>query len=224
SIASHELKTPVTVIKGFAQLLTATLPPEQTEAKKFTSKISHNIDKVNRLISDFLDVSVLHTGKLKFLNAKFELHQFLKDKIEDLKMVITDHPLSFSGKGEFWVEGDIDRVSQVINNLVTNAAKYSEPGTAIKIRLAKSNGYAKIEIEDFGVGIPEKYHDRVFQRFFQAQKHQSPDVYHGLGLGLYISSLIVRHHGGILDFKSKTQGTIFYFTIPYNNNGERASK
>ncbi len=215
-IASHELKTPVTTIKGFSQMLSEKLKNiKDEESRYFLSKINNQVEKLDHLINDLLDVSRIETGKLKFEKKEIELSALTHGLVENFQYIITSHSLSFVSEGSFWVEGDTQRIEQVITNLITNAVKYSPADSKIIVSLKAKDGKARIEVEDFGFGISEKDQEKVFNRFFQS-KHKNRKIYPGLGLGLYIAKTIIKHHGGELNFVSKKSGgTIFYITLPY---------
>ncbi|MBL8030284.1 MAG: PAS domain S-box protein [Candidatus Doudnabacteria bacterium] len=216
SIASHELKTPVTTIKGFSQMLSEKLKNiKDEESRYFLGKINNQVEKIDHLINDLLDVSRIETGKLKFDTKELNLNSLVHNLVENFQYIVTSHSISFSSEGNFWIEGDNQRIEQVITNLITNAVKYSPPDSKIIINLKAVNKQACIEVEDFGFGISEHDQEKVFHRFFQS-KHKNHKIYPGLGLGLYIARTIVKHHGGELSFISKkTGGTIFSINIPY---------
>lgn len=217
NIVSHELKTPVTTIKGFSQLLGNKIQKADAQTKFFLDKIDTQTDKLIRLINSLLEVSRLENGKLEFKKCDFELNTLMTRVVEDLKIAIPSHVISCSGVGRFWISGDDDRIEDVFINLITNAAKYSPPGSKIKISLKKKGDFAYVEIEDFGFGILEKDHQKVFSRFFRSKSSNKENL-PGLGLGLYISHAIIKNHNGLLDFRSKKIGTgsIFYFSLPYD--------
>ncbi len=215
SVASHELKTPVTTIKGFAQLLAVEAEKLPPKSFYFVEKINNQVDKLTRLINDLLDISRIETGKLKFRRRVFELRQLVEETVQDLKVGIPRHRLVVKLKEKFWVFGDVDRIAQVLTNLVNNAVKYSPQAKKIIISLAKEGKYAKVSVEDFGIGIDKKSEQRIFERFYQQKKAKS-EAYPGLGLGLYISSSIIKAHQGKIGARRKiNKGTIFYFNLPF---------
>ena len=218
NIASHELKTPVTTIKGFAQILSEKIEKEKGDptTKYFLNKINVQADKLSRLVNDLLDISRLETGKLKVEKSRFELNRLIDRSMEDLKMSIKDHAINFKSDTRFWVHADYEHIERVLVNVVNNASKYSAAGTKIKICLRqKDKNTVAVEVEDFGIGIAEKDRAKIFNRFFQSKSSSGTGP--GMGLGLYISRAIIKYHGGNLDFetKTKTKGTIFHFTLPY---------
>ena len=215
SVASHELKTPVTTIKGFAQLLleqSRSLPAKNTY---FIEKINTQVDKLTRLINDLLDISRIETGKLKFRRRIFELKQLVQEVVQDLKVGLPHHKLILRSNEKFWIFGDADRIGQVISNLVNNAAKYSPQAKKIIVNLAKDGKHAKVSVEDFGIGIDKKNEQKIFERFYQ-QKKPKGETFPGLGLGLYISSNIIKAHQVKIGVqRKKRNGTIFHFTLPF---------
>lgn len=219
NIASHELKTPVTTIKGYSQLLNQMLKKGDKNAKVYLEKINRQADKLSRLIGDMFDVSRLETGKLIFENHSFELGNLIKQSIEALKISVKTHQITFKSTGNFWIYGDEQRIESVIINLVNNSVKYSPHNTKIIITLTEKNNRACVEVEDFGYGISEKDREKVFNRFFQSPSSNKKKLA-GLGLGLYISNTIIRHHGGTLNFRTKTdsKGTVFFFTLPFHRS------
>ncbi len=219
SVASHELKTPVTTIKGFSQLLSQRLEKKDKKSRQFLATINSHADKLNHLINDFLDVSRISTGKLKFRYGTFNLTVLAKKTIADLKVIIHSHNITFKNSEDFWIAGDQERVGEVITNLLTNAAKYSPAGSKIILSITGEKQRVKVSVEDFGIGIPKKLRHKIFTRFFQAKTH-SAQAFPGLGLGLYISSVIIKEHKGSLDFVSKNKGSIFYFILPVKNSRE----
>ncbi len=215
SVASHELKTPVTTIKGFAQLLAVQaekLPPKNLY---FVGKINNQVDKLTRLINDLLDISRIETGKMKFRRRVFELKQLIEETAQDLKVGIPHHRLILKLKEKFWIFGDMDRIAQVLTNLINNAVKYSPHAKKIIISAVKEGKFARVSVEDYGVGIDKKSEQRIFERFYQ-QKKTRGEAYPGLGLGLYISSSIIKAHKGRIGARRKKhKGTIFYFNLPF---------
>ncbi len=216
NVISHELKTPVTTIKGYSQMLSDILQNNDKQTRSFLEKINKHADKLTRLINDMFDVSRIETGKLIFENRSFELEKLAKQTIEGMKIAIKSHEISFKSSGKFWVRGDSHRIEAVIINLINNAAKYSPAGTKIKVCLTECDKKACIEVEDFGYGISEQDKEKIFKRFYQNNDSNKKNLA-GLGLGLYIANSIVKHHGGSLSFRSKAPkaGTIFFFTVPY---------
>ena len=220
NIASHELKTPVAAIKGFVQILNQKMKKVSPETSYFLDKINLHTDKLSRLVNDLLDVSRIETGKLKFKKITFELSDLLKEVIEGVDVALPHHSISFKNSHRFWIRGDSEHIERVIINLLTNAAKYSPVGSKIKVSLEEKDGKARVNVEDFGIGINKKDQLKIFKRFFQSKDSSKSSGLPGLGLGLYIAREILKHHGGELHFESKreSKGSIFYFLLPYSKH------
>ena len=218
NIASHELKTPIAAIKGFVQILNQKMKKASPETSYFLDKINLHTEKLGRLVNDLLDVSRIETGKLKFKKMTFELSELLEEVIDGVQVALPYHHVSFRNKHRFWIRGDREHIERVIINLLTNAAKYSPAGSKIKVSLEEKAGCARVNVEDFGIGINKKDQLKIFKRFFQSKDNSQTSGLPGLGLGLYIAREILKHHGGELQFESKerSKGSIFYFLLPYS--------
>lgn len=214
SVTSHELRTPITSIKGFAQLLQMRTSEGDPEIKRFLGKINSQVDKLMRLVSDLLDVSRVEAGKLKFRQFPFDLDGILREVVEDLQLAINTHRITVKGAARRKILGDPDRIAQVLANLIRNAAKYSPEASEIVVSISANEKEVQITVQDFGMGIADEEKHKIFERFFQGHTAQTK-AYPGLGLGLYISREIVRRHGGEIWVESeKGLGTSFHFTLP----------
>jgi len=215
SIASHELKTPITTIKGFAQLLQANSSFSKNNVQKyFVEKINTQVGILTRLVNDLLDISRIETGKLKFRRRIFELSRLVESVTDNMQMNAAKHRIILKLKGQFWIFGDADRIGQVLINLIGNAIKYSPRARRVIVTLSQYERFAKVSVEDFGIGVDKKKQQKIFERFFQGKR--DAETYPGLGLGLYISANIIKSHKGKIFCQSKkTKGTIFSFTVPY---------
>jgi len=209
SMASHELKTPITSIKAFTQILKGT--HDETKRIEYLTKMESQIERLSRLIFDFLDVSKIQEGKLPLQHEQFSLNGTLKEVIENLQMV-NSHQIIQKLDGDVKVLGDPDRIEQVIINLITNAIKYSPNAKKIVVKTIVSQTQVIVEIKDFGVGIAPEHQNKIFNRFYRIHnKFSAP----GLGIGLYISQEIVKRHGGTMWVQSVDgKGSSFFFTLP----------
>ncbi len=214
--ASHELKTPITVIKGYCQLLEKKLSQSKDkENLHFVTQISSQTDKVINLIRDFFDVSKIEAGKLVLSKQEFNLETLVKGIIENFKHSVGTHRIVLQGKVGRSLLGDPERIGQALINLLTNAIKYSPSGTKVLVNLTSKKQYALIKIEDFGIGISKPEQKKIFDRFYQANEGGRE----GFGLGLYITSEIVKKHGGKAWVESeKGKGSAFYITIPFQKS------
>lgn len=230
SIASHELKTPVTSIKAFTQLLMSKMHSTNIHKKKFSEnrltddvayeylkRMDNQINNLTGLISDLLDVSKIEQGKLTFNKDMIELSDLITSVVEDIQETHKKHKIIIRQNDKVKVLGDQERIRQVLINLIDNAIKYS-PGKNKVILNSVSNSHSvTVSVQDFGVGIPKEKHNKVFDRFYRVGGDKS-ETFAGLGLGLYITSEIMKRHGGRIWVKSKTgSGSTFSFSLPLSN-------
>lgn len=218
SIASHELKTPLTTIKGLVQLLQRMVPENSPE--RFIStldKVSVYVDRLNVLISDLLDTSKIQSGNIELHLDPFEIDKTIKDTIENLSVSAPHHKISLSGSANAVILGDELQISQVINNLISNAIKYSPGSDKVDVYINRVGNFVKISVTDYGMGISVQDKAKIFDRFFRAREIQKK--FPGLGIGLYISHEIVANHNGTLWVESEIgEGSTFSFTLPIMKN------
>jgi PAS domain S-box-containing protein len=217
-IASHELKTPVTSIKAYAQVLGAMLTKEgETKKAGMVLRMDAQVNRLTNLIGDLLDVTKINSGKLQFNKTWFDFNKAISETVEDLQHTTNKHKLikEFTDTGKIF--SDKDRISQVITNLITNAIKYSPYSDQIIIKTKMLDGQVMVSVKDFGIGIPADKADLVFEQFYRVsgdKQHTFP----GLGLGLYISSEIIKREGGKMWVNStEGKGSDFCFSLPINN-------
>jgi PAS domain S-box-containing protein len=212
-LASHELKTPVTSLSGYLQIINRRLPARD-ENKAFMEKALVQINKLSDLISDLLDVSKIETGQLPLSFTSFDLVQLVKDVTEVIQYSTKTHQLVLDKKLEkLMVMADRQRIEQVIVNLLSNAIKYS-PGTdLVNISVSVANDKALVSVQDFGLGISKEQQERIFTRFYRVDD-VSVNI-SGLGIGLFISKEIINRHSGKLWVEgSQGKGSAFFFEIP----------
>ena len=214
-IASHELKTPVTSIKAYTQVLGAMLTKEGEHKKAgMVIRMDAQINRLTNLIGDLLDVTKINSGRLQFNKTWFDFNDAVKNTIDDLQHTTKKHQLitEFTETGKIYA--DKDRIDQVLTNLITNAIKYSPHADKIIIRTKLHNNEVNVCVQDFGIGIPDDKKDRVFEQFYRvsgSKQHTFP----GLGLGLYISSEIIKREGGRIWVESVMEkGSTFCFSLP----------
>lgn len=221
SMASHELKTPVTSIKGFTQILHSRFKKRgDEESLRFLNIMNEQLNKLTRLISDLLDISKMQAGKLTFQEDFFDLSLLVQETVENLQAATSTHQLQLDGLQHVQVFGDKDRLGQVLVNLLTNAIKYSPQADTVIVRVAADSENAIVSVQDFGIGIPKGHQDKIFERFYQVTDPEEK-TFPGLGIGLYISSEIVKRHKGRMWVEStKGEGSIFSFTVPLRERKE----
>ncbi len=218
-IASHELKTPVTSIKGYAQVLEKILLKKgDVKEAMMMGKMDTQINRLTSLIGDLLDVTKINSGKLQFNDTEFNFNALVKELVEDIQRTSDRHTLIENLENTGFVFGDRDRISQVITNLITNAIKYSPATDRIIIRSFLQNNEVLLSVQDFGIGIPPDKLDKVFEQFYRVSGNVQ-HTFSGMGLGLYISSEIIKREGGrIWASSTEGKGSIFYFALPLNGN------
>jgi PAS domain S-box-containing protein len=217
SVVSHELKTPVSIIKGYAETLHRPEARENGElAEEMLDGIVQESDRLARLVDDLLDASRLQAGGLPFHEVEDVDLPFIVRRIVDRYSSQTDiHTLSVDIPRDFpLIKGDPHRLEQVIDNLVSNAIKYSPHGGKIEIRGTSNAAEVVLTVSDQGVGIPPDEQERIFDRFYRVEGPETRAV-SGTGLGLYITRAIVEAHGGRCWVRSQPgQGATFFIALP----------
>lgn len=214
-IASHELKTPITVIKSYSQVLESILKEKgNLHEAAMASKMSQQVDKINSLIVDLLDTTKINSGQLQFNDIDFDFSKMVNEVFEDIKLTTTSHQLIIESNASCIVHADKERISQVVDNYVTNAIKYSPEGSKIIIRSELKNKEVVFSVQDFGIGIDAEKKDKVFEQFYRVPGKGAPNSYPGIGLGLYIASEIIRRENGRVWVESELgKGSVFYFSL-----------
>lgn len=214
-MASHELKTPVTSIKAYTQVLQHKFKKvENIKAFELLSKMDAQLDKLSNLISDLLDVTKAQAGKLQFHKSYFDINELVEEIAEEVQRTTSKHKIVVETDTTKSLLGDRERIGQVMTNFLTNAIKYSPRANKIIIKTKLSDHKITMSVQDFGVGIPKKSLKKVFDRFFRVNGLKQ-ETYPGLGLGLYISSEIVKRHSGKIWVESELgKGSTFSFDLP----------
>lgn len=215
SVTSHELKTPLTTLKAFSQILEKHLFNLKDEKGIFyLSKINMQTEKILSLIKDLLDVSKIQSGKLALNKQLTNVDVIVESSISDIQAIAQKHKIIKTGKANVNIFLDRERINQVIVNFLINAIKYSPNADKIIVKVAKRGKEVIISVRDFGIGIPEKNHKTIFERYMQIESRHN-EFLPSLGLGLYISAEIISRHQGKIWIKSKVnQGSTFYFSLP----------
>jgi len=213
SIASHELKTPLTTIKAYAQLLDRSIGTEDP-TKLYVDRTLVQVRKLDNLIVDLLDLSKIESGKLKFNKKLFSFGATLTNAIEMIRQTNPDYRITRTGEADVELYGDEMRIEQVIVNYLTNAVKYSPEKKEIDIEAsARVDGRLFVQVRDYGIGIGKDHQANVFSKFYRVE--ESATQFQGLGIGLYICAEIIRRHDGEYGVQSEPgQGAAFYFSVP----------
>jgi signal transduction histidine kinase len=216
SIITHDLRQPVTVILGYADRLAHQLAhkgtPDQRKAVDYARTAARNL---NRMIGDLLDVSRIETRRITLRSQPVDLVALIRAITERSRGVTQGHSVQLAIRGGIPpIAVDAGRIEQVVNNLLSNAAKYGDPGTDIQLQIERSDTEVAISITNHGRGIVPEDLPRLFTRFYRTREAQTGPVA-GLGLGLYIAKGLVEAHGGKIRAESVPgQTTTFHFTLP----------
>lgn len=212
SIASHELKTPITTIKAYTQLTLAMCKEEQNAIKTNLGKIDQFTNKLISLVNELLHVSQINLGKLRLSKSKIDFHSFLSETLNVIQQ-ITTHQIILERNDKADIIADPVRLEQVIANLISNAAKYSPGKNKILIQSIKRKNEVICAFTDFGIGIAAENIEKIFSRFFRVEK--TSYKFSGFGIGLFISHEIISEHGGRMWVESEEgKGSTFYFSLP----------
>jgi signal transduction histidine kinase len=228
SLISHELKTPLTSIKGTAQVVTRRMlkafsagqvtEPDAVQARqqdlRALALITSQVDRLTRLVDDLLDVSRLQSGSFELYPTEADLAQVAHGVVESLRPTSADHQLLFEAPPLLPGVFDPLRVEQVLTNLLSNAVKYTPAGTSIRVRVTLEGDHALVCVADQGPGLPPDEQERIFDRYFRTDvARRSPRS--GVGLGLYISRQLIERHGGTIWVESTPgAGATFCFRLP----------
>jgi PAS domain S-box-containing protein len=215
SIASHELKTPVTSIKVYTEILQERLKQVNDGANsEITGKLNAQVNRLTDLIGDLLDTTRIAEGRLPLNPEAFDLTRLIKERIEEMQHISRTHRIVFTPASDILVTADRERIGQVLTNLISNALKYSPYESEVLITLEEADNVVKVGVKDYGIGIAEEQKAQIFDRFFRVNNPRM-ETYPGMGLGLYISAGIIHHHNGTISVQSRLgEGALFCFTLP----------
>lgn len=216
-MANHELKTPVTIIKGYVQMLNKTHGNSDDPVLSTSlSTINSQVNKLNKLISDLLDITRMETGQMPLHKDNHPIGDIVKSGIDDMVAASESHKINYhdNGYGNVEVYIDKDRISQIISNLLTNAIKYSPGKDAVFVELTMDKQEIIVSVTDKGIGMDKEQIEHIFKRFYRVPG-EAEKTFPGFGIGLYIvSELLERHKGNIWVESEKGKGSTFYFSLP----------
>lgn len=223
-IASHELKTPMTTIQGYVQVLkrrVGNASLDRDALVQVVDTINDQTRRMNRLVDELLDISRIEAGRLEMRREPVDIEAMLEELVEQQQMTSEQVTISLAvapDAAHLTAYGDESRLQQVALNLLSNALKYSPAGSKVTVSLCRTDGFAEVNVKDTGVGISADEQEHLFERFFRTEGARVSGV-GGLGLGLYIASTIVREHGGRMWVRSQPgEGSAFFFTVPLAKN------
>ncbi|MGN6436194.1 MAG: ATP-binding protein [Agriterribacter sp.] len=213
SIASHELKTPLASVKAYIQLLERQLETAD-KVRPLVERSLTQIDKLNRLVSELLDVSKIESGKMRFHKEVFDFNKLLGDVVDIMQKAYPHYTIVVTSDPDLMVYADEMRIEQVITNYITNAVKYSPEVKRVEVSAKRTAGnMLEFSVKDFGIGIPLENQQEIFEKFFRAENVSAS--FQGLGIGLFVSAEIINRHQGTYRVESASgKGSVFYFTIP----------
>ena len=214
-MVSHELKTPLTAINGFVQVLQRKARLDADEyASKALEKTQIQIKKMTAMINGFLNVSRLESGKLMIDKTAFRLDELLQETVDETFISPSTHAIVMALSCEVIVNADRDKIGNVISNLLSNAHKYSSNGSSIEINCEVKNHEVIVSVKDQGIGISKEDAKKLFDRYYRVQSNHTIS---GFGIGLYLSAEIIHRHDGKIWVESEGQvGSTFYFSLPLN--------
>ena len=215
AMVSHELKTPLTSLNGYIQIL-------QRKARKADDDFTVNaldtankqVKKMTSMINGFLNISRLESGKIVLNRSSFKLDELIKSMVEETMGMEPGHLISYAINEPVTINADYDKISNVISNLLSNAIKYAPNDKNIEISCKVINGRAQVSVKDEGMGIKQQDIEKLFERYYRVENNHTIS---GFGIGLYLSAEIIeRHHGKIWIESELGKGSTFYFSLPLN--------
>ncbi len=218
SMASHELRTPMTTIKAWTQIQKKQFEKQGLEdAVHYFTKMETQINKVNRLIADLLDISKIQVGKLTYARDDVSIDAIVRESVEMVQQTSPTYTISIHGSTDEYLVGDKDRLEQVFTNLLSNAIKYSPKATTVDISIETVQDQVFVKVRDYGIGIPREHQSKIFDRFYRVSDG-AQSLFPGLGMGLYIACEVIMRHGGDIAVESEEgKGSTFTVTLPLKN-------
>ena len=217
AMVSHELKTPLTSVKAYIQLMQRKFVKSEDETfSKMLDKTDFQITKMTAMINGFLDISRLEAGKIHINRELFDLALLVKEVEEEFMATTNSHFLVFDPVELVKINADKNKIGQVINNLISNAIKYSPTGSTIHVSCTSDKEFAYVSVKDNGKGIKQEDAVHIFDRYYRVESDNMHSI-SGFGIGLYLCSEIINHHKGTIALKSEIgKGSDFVFSLPLN--------
>ncbi len=216
AIASHELKTPLTSMKGYTEMLHRKFKRvSDTSSLAYIEKLDDQLNKIIGLVRDLLDISRIQSGQVQIRQELVSVESLVEKAVDEVQSLTHQHQIEVVGDKRVMVYGDKARLSQLLVNLLSNAIKYSPEADRVIVSIKAARDRVVIEVQDFGIGISVTEKVKIFEPYFRGQAQQREEVPGGLGMGLYICDEIVRRHQGRLWVESTVgQGSTFSFLLP----------
>ncbi|MDB5018899.1 MAG: hypothetical protein JWQ28_26 [Pedobacter sp.] len=214
AMVSHELKTPLTSLKAYVQILILKASKVQDDyAVGALNKAEQQINKMTNLIKGFLDVARLEAGKINLNIEAFNISELIQEVVADANEIMSSHKIIFLPCKEIIVNADKDKIAQVITNFISNAVKYSARGKNIFVSCQEHQGMIQVSVKDEGIGIKSQDIDKLFSRFSRLENSDTQTI-SGFGIGLYLCAEIIKRHNGQIWVESEPgAGSTFHFSI-----------
>lgn len=214
-MVSHELKTPLTSLTAYIQILLSKAKKEQDKfAAAALEKANNQAKKMTAMINGFLNVTRLESGKLQISPQQFDMSALIKEAEEETAATVNTHQIIYAATDHILVYADKDKIGQVISNLISNAIKYAKSDSIINVDCSIIDGQVQVSVKDSGMGISPADLDKVFDRYFRVEGNNMNNIA-GFGIGLYLCAEIIQRHKGKIWVESKVgEGSTFYFSIP----------
>ncbi|TDQ11276.1 ATP-binding protein [Pedobacter metabolipauper] len=214
-MVSHELKTPLTSLNGYAQLLERNAKKGEDQfAQRALEKVVGQIKKMSNMINGFLNVSRLESGKINLDKQPFEFNELVAEVMEEVSSISSGHEIQFVPGVEINLVADRDKIGSVISNLLSNSVKYAREKTPIVISCILDNHKVVLSVTDQGMGISPSDVERLFDRYYRVENAGTKNI-SGFGIGLYLSAEIIRRHNGKISVQSEVgKGSVFQIEIP----------
>lgn len=220
---SHELKTPMVMLSGYSEAILDEIVTEPEEVKEMIKIIKDESDRMNKLVNELITIARMDSGADLLNIAENDLMMLINDISFKFKHEMNDKEISFkvdAEKDSIIFDFDYGKIEQVLNNLIDNAIRYTQPDDKITLKVRDAGDEIVISVEDTGIGLKEEHQNRIFERFYKVDESRTRGK-HGTGLGLYIVSSIIKRHQGSIDLKSEYGvGTVFDITLPKNHSKE----
>ncbi len=214
-MVSHELKTPLTSLSVILQVLNTKLKNDEDKfIPAALDKAGAQVKKMIGMINGFLNVSRLESGKIQIDKRTFNLRDLVEEVVREIELTVSGHPIHFQLPEAINVDADYEKIGSVINNLVSNAVKYSAKGKKINVDCKMMHNKVQVSVKDEGIGIKPADREKLFDRYYRVESNNTANIA-GFGIGLYLSAEIIHRHDGEIWVESDgVSGSVFHFTLP----------
>lgn len=220
NLVSHEIKTPITSIKGYVQLLLMMLEEQKdialpSEFHTSLVRIDKQVWQIMRLLTEMVELSRIEAGKFEMYDERFSINKLVEESVESILSANQKNKISVSAVADYEVRADKSRIHQVILHFLTNAVKYSNANEEIKISIDRKKDNVEVSVTDNGIGIDKKDQAKIFEAYKGEQSRSDEQTYPGFGIGLYIAKTIIEQYQGSIGVQSEPgKGSVFTFCLP----------